>query len=308
MSEQSAKQFLMIKPAAFAFNPETSRTNHYQRKTERSKEEVLHDALREFDDLYRLYCDYDIDVKIYENHDASAPDAIFPNSFSTFSAEMLGKEQGRYTILHPMLDDSRKRERSDELISYFTDDLGYQIAHDLSGHEANGAALEGTGSVVMDHVNKVAYCAISDRSDPGLAEKYAGLIGYEPVIFRTADHNGQPVYHTDVLMYVGSGYVGLCTACIYDEDRARVIETASRYHDLVNISMGQLRSFCGNAVQVQNRSGDLFLAMSSQSFHAMKGAQKSIIENHGVKIIHCDVSTVESSGGGSVRCMTQELF
>lgn len=309
MINQSAQQFLMIKPDVFGFNSETCRTNHYQRREQGSDELVYDKAMKEFDGLYKLYQQHNIDVKIFENHDKLALDAIFPNSFSTFPSHVFWEEgKEHYTILHPMLDLSRRRERSDELVKFFTDKLGYKIKADLSHWEQQNRALEGTGSVVMDHVNKVAYCGLSERSNEKIAVEFAKLIGYDLVTFRTRDHHGIPIYHTDLVMYVGSGYIGICADCIHEEDRDRVLERAGHFHKIVRLAMGQLRSFCGNAVEMRNKKGQKFLAMSYSAFAAMLPEQKNIIAGQGVQIIHADISTIEKNGGGSVRCMTQELF
>lgn len=299
----------MIKPAVFGFNPETSRTNHYQRREAGTPDFVYKSAMKEFDALYKLYIEHGIDVKIFESRDKMALDAIFPNSFSTFPTKVFwedGKE--RYTILHPMLDESRRRERSKELVKFFTDELGYKIKADLSHWETQSRALEGTGSAVMDHVNKVAYCGLSERTNEKVAIEFARLIGYDLVTFRTRDHHGIPIYHTDILMYVGSGYIGLCSDCIHEEDRGRVIERASKHHQVIRITMAQLRAFCGNAVEMQNKKGQKFLAMSYNAYGAMLPEQKATIEKNNVQIIYADIATIEKNGGGSVRCMTQELF
>ncbi len=303
MVSQSTPRVSLIEVAAFAFNPQTAKSNRYQHNGVAS--DVIHKAaMQEWNGLKGLYDGHNIEISVFRNEDPDVPDAIYPNSVSTFPAGVLGDRP--VAVLHPMLEENRRRERSPELVKFF-EEQGYMINDSLLHHEQHGRALEGTGSVVMDHENKIAYCALSARSHADVAREYADLIGYELVVFDTHDaETGLPVYHTDLLLYIGSGYAGICGDCIVEKDRARVLESLSRHRDLVNLSMDQLHSYAGNAIEIENRKGEKYLAMSSRAFGSLSAEQKAIIESCGVKIIHTALDTIENTGGGSARCLSQE--
>ena len=230
--QQSAKGVLMIHPACFGYNPETHVTNHYQVEADKDLDQIHAEALEQFDALKALLEQHDVPVHVFENDDMDAPDAIFPNAASAHPEGV---------ALYPMLQPSRQRERSPEFVSFLTDTLGYKILHDFSGHETEGRALEATAALVMDRVNGVAYSGRSQRSDRELARMACDALGFDLVPFDTQDHTGAPVYHTDVLMYIGSGYAGICLDCIV-EGREAVESALSKTHAIVPLERGQLLS------------------------------------------------------------------
>ena len=182
------------------------------------------------------------------------------------------------------------------------------MALDLSAHEEEGRFLESTGSLAMDRVNRKIYCALSARSDRGLAEKCAETMGFDILFFDTQNHVGKPVYHTDVLMFIGSGYAGICSECIVEQDRERVLESLSATHEIIDLSMDQLRSFCGNALEVRGIQDRKMLAMSAQAHAALRPDQTAIIEKYVTEIVSAPLDTIETYGGGSARCMLLELY
>lgn len=287
----------MVKPERFGFNPETIITNDYQTKIDRNPDDVHAEAIQEYDMMKSELERHGVTVHEFLNDDAQALDAIFPNAASAHPEGV---------CLYPMLVPSRRRERSPAFVDFLTTDVGYEIWHDFSVYEEKGIALEATASLVMDRVNQVAYCALSPRTDENLARKVCESIDFDLVTFRTQDHIGKPIYHTDVMMFIGTGYAGICLDCIV-EGRDRVEESLSKTHELIMLSNDQLLSMCGNALEVQGQNGKRFLVMSDNAFDALSYEQRDIIESYQAGILHVDLSTIEKYGGGSARCMLMDL-
>ena len=297
---------MLVKPVVFGFNPQTSQTNVFQSQVFLESKIVYDTAVRELESVYRMYVDEGVAVEVFESSNPLTPDAIFPNSVSTFSASMLG-QKNPVAILHPMHDENRRAERSPELITFF-ESLGYQILDDLLKYEAGGMALEGTGSVVMDHVHKIAYCALSKRSDLKVAQVYADMIGYRLEAFNTRDENNLPVYHTDLVMNINTGFAELCSPVIVDDDRARILKSLrDTGRDVVEHNMRQFNSFCGNSLEVRNQKGEKLFSTSTKAHKARSSKQNEIILRHVDRIIHTKLRMIERVGGGSDRCLTQEL-
>ena len=163
------------------------------------------------------------------------------------------------------------------------------------------------GTLAIDRVNGVVYAARSERTDRALAEQAAQALGFDIHFFNTRNHAGKPVYHTDVLMFIGSGYVGVCAECIVLADRPRILDHIARTHEVIELSMDQLRSFCGNALEVRGSGGRKMLVMSAQAHGALREDQKAVILRHADEIVFSDLATIEKYGGGSARCMLLEL-
>ncbi|MEC7575695.1 MAG: arginine deiminase-related protein, partial [Pseudomonadota bacterium] len=172
-----------------------------------------------------------------------------------------------------------------------------------------GANLESTASICRDHVNKIGYAALSARTDIRLAERWADHFGYKLIPFDTQSHTGKPIYHTDVLMHIGSEVATICAECISDDaQRKMVLDSLNATHEVVELSMEQLLSFCGNALEVKGPEGEKILVMSEAAYKALKPEQIKVYEAHLDKILHTPLYTVERYGGGSARCMMLELF
>ena len=184
----------------------------------------------------------------------------------------------------------------------------YKLTRDLSSHEDRNIFLESTSSMVFDRVNRVVYLTISPRANAGLANEWCNENNYELVMFETESHTGNPIYHTDVLMYVGTSVIGICYEVIKTEYRDFVQKKVERHHEVIEIKKEQLFNFCGNCLEVENEKGDLMLAMSTASFNGYTKIQKDMISKHFKKIVHSDIQTIEKYGGGSARCMLAELF
>lgn len=294
---QSTNHLLMIEPASFYANPETMMTNAYQ-----VDDDVPHDAIyaqalaqwRTFRDKLQAKGVILTTVRGFEN----CPDMVFPNCMSTHSEGHL--------YLYPMLNENRRAEHSSDLVDMLKQ--SYPYVHDWRHYADEGLHLESTASICRDRVNKVGYSGLSARSSKVLVEKWLMEKGYEAVMFETLSHAGIPVYHTDCVMWIGSTLAGLCTPCITEEYRGKVLSSLQKAHKVLELSMEQLRAFCGNALEVRGAEGKRYLAMSSAAYNAFTEAQLALIDEHFEGIIHSDLSTLERYGGGSARCCLMELF
>ena len=226
------------------------------------------------------------------------PDHIFPNWFITFDDSTFQ--------LFSMKAENRRLEKTPEMISFLKEQ--YALNGDLSSYEEKNMFLEATSSMVFDRVNKTVYAGLSPRTNKELTKKWCEDNNYELVLFETASHQGSPIYHTDVFMYVGQKVIGICLDVILPEYREVVRSKVSKYHDVFEISKDQILDFCGNALEAKNVHGEYFLIMSSRAFNAYSDEQKLTLSKYYKKIIHSDLATIERFGGGSARCMLNELF
>jgi hypothetical protein len=226
------------------------------------------------------------------------PDHIFPNWFITF--------EDKTFQLFSMKAKNRRLEKTNEMINYLSKE--YTLQDDLSEYEEKEIFLEATSSMVFDRVNRIVYAAISPRTNKELAIKWCNDNNYELVIFDTKSHKGSSIYHTDVLMYVGQKVIGICFDVILPEYRDMVREKVSRYHDIFEINENQIMDFCGNSLEAHNESNEFFLIMSSRAHNALIDTQKNHLLKYYKAIIHSDLTTIEKYGGGSARCMLNELF
>lgn len=299
MRVQSTRHIFMIEPACFYANPETMDTNVYQVKdgNEDSPEVIFQQALREFRGFRDSLVGHGVIVTTALGYEA-CPDMVFPNWMSTH-------QDGQF-FLYPMRNTNRRAERAPEVIDAFK--AAYPDFIDWSDYEAQEMFLESTASIVADHVNKVGYSGLSGRTNRELVEKWGALMDYEMEIFETRSHVGLPVYHTDFLMYIGSAMAGLCTPCIVEKDRARVLERLSASHEVVEFTMEQLQANCGNALEVIGTGGEKMLVMSSAAYEALTPAQLKTMQFYYQMVIHSDLKTLERYGGGSARCMLMEIF
>lgn len=288
----------MIEPATFFANPQTMETNVYQVEDEGlSKEQLFEAALKEF----RIYRDTLVENGVFVTTALGyddAPDMVFPNWASTHA-------DGRM-VLYPMRNENRRSERAPEIIDMLK--AAYPNIIDLSQHEDEGLYLEARGSLVCDRVNRVAYAALSGRTHEEMAKKWADMMEYELVTFNTKSHTGEPVYHTDLVMYIGTTMIGICAPAIVEEDRERVLERVREHHDVVEFEMDQLSTFCGNSLEVLGENDQRMLAISSAAYNSLTPAQKSKMEQHFTRFLHAPLPTLEKYGGGSARCTLMELF
>lgn len=298
MIKQSTRHILMVEPAEFFANPETMETNVYQIEEDGvSAEEIFQNALTEFRNYRDLLVQNGVVVTTALGK-KGCPDMVFPNWSST--------HDGGRLVLYPMLNDNRRAERTPEIINLLKQT--YPEIIDLTPYEDQGLFLEARGSIVSDRVNKVGYAALSARTNREMVEKWAKIMRYNVEIFDTLSHTGKPVYHTDLVMHIGTSYAAICTPAIVDADRERVVERLKSTHDVVELSMEQLKHFCGNALEVLGEGDQPMLAMSSAAYEALSDDQLAKINKHFARILHAPLPTLEKYGGGSARCTMMELY
>ena len=296
--KQSTNKIFMVEPKVFFMNPQTASSNHYQiDDNSKDSKAILDAAKKEFNNFKNCLIKNGVEVMTMKGSE-ECPDHIFPNWFITF-------EDKTFQIFS-MLAENRRKEKTPEMIKKLSEE--YNLTRDLSSLEDRNIFLESTSSMVFDRVNRVVYLTISPRANAGLANEWCNENNYELVMFETESHTGSPIYHTDVLMYIGTTAIGICYEVIKPEYRDLVRERVERYHDVIEIKKEQLLNFCGNCLEIPDKDGNLQLAMSTAAFNAYTELQKEKIEKHFKKIVHTDISTIEKYGGGSARCMLAELF
>ena len=300
---QTTDTVLMIEPIAFGFNEQTAVNNYFQIQQEGN---VQDKALKEFNAFVEKLRAKDINViTIKDTLEPKTPDSIFPNNWVSFHAD--GK-----VVLYPMFAENRRLERRDDIINQIKEQFEVTEVIDYSGAEKDNLFLEGTGSMIFDHDNKLAYGSVSLRLDEGLFRKFCSDFGFQPVVFhsyQTAGEERLPIYHTNVMMCVADKFVVICLDCIDDEsERNNVIETIKNSgKELIEISEDQMQNFAGNMLQVHNKSGEKFLVMSQSAYKSLNRDQVSAIEKY-CEIIYSDLEVIETNGGGSARCMLAEVF
>jgi len=300
---------MMVRPINFRYNAETAVNNYYQKVLDNlSPEEANKKATEEFDDFVNKLRAVGVNVYVFQDDaNPDTPDSIFPNNWVSFHAD------GR-VAMYPMYAENRRLERREEMFEILADDFGFQVdeLEDFSNFESEGLFLEGTGSMILDRVNKLAYAAISERTDIDVLESFCANFGYEPVAFKAYQtHNDQrlPIYHTNVMMCLGSSFSVICLNCIDDVAERKAVkdklkETGKK---LIEISEAQKEHFAGNMLNVCNDKGQEYCVMSSAAYSSLRADQIEAIEKHAV-ILHSSLDTIEALGGGSARCMMAEIF
>jgi hypothetical protein len=230
------------------------------------------------------------------------PDAIFPNNWVSFHSNGTA-------ILYPMFAPSRRRERKSGVLERVREVFKIRHILNLSDYEKQDMFLEGTGSMVLDRVNHVAYACLSRRTNRKVLDEFCRKMSYKPVVFEASDHFGQPIYHTNVMMSVGDKFAVICMESIRKEQEREMVrkELTKVQKEIIEIDERQMAGFAGNILQVRNRKGDRFIIMSSSAHAAFRTEQLAALSRHG-KILHSDIPTIEINGGGSARCMIAEIF
>lgn len=304
MEAQLASTVLMIRPVRFGSNPMTAESNRFQGKSAASAEEQHAAALVEFDSLVDALREKGIDVIVVEDTvEPHTPDSIFPNNWVSFHGD------GR-VVLYPMEAENRRTERRTDVISHLNDELGYVVSEvvDLSAHEEQGHYLEGTGSMVLDRVNHVAYACLSSRTQLDPLGDFAQRMEYEVVAFDAVDREGVPIYHTNVLMNIGEALAVICDEAITRGDQREAVLQRMREsgRDVILLSYDQLDAFAGNMLELRGEDGKRVVAMSQQAFDSLNEEQHAALQKNG-DIVSVPVDNIEASAGGSVRCMLAEV-
>ena len=301
---QLASTVMMIRPVRFESNPLTAVSNRFQGRNDASAAEQQAQALEEFEGLVAALREAGIDViTIDDTPEPHTPDAIFPNNWISMHAD------GRI-VLYPMEAENRRTERRMDIVEQLDTGAGRVVTEviDLSGHEASGHFLEGTGSMVLDRSNRIAYACISSRTHLDPLGDFAQRMGYEVVAFEAVDKDGVPIYHTNVLMNVGEALAVVCDEAIPRDDQREAVLTRLREtgHEVVSLSYAQLDAFAGNMLELRNNRGERVLAMSRRALDSLDKDQRAALEANG-RIVSAPIDNIESSAGGSVRCMLAEV-
>lgn len=300
---------MVIRPACFGYNPETASTNKFQQLPAADGAAEVAAARHEFDGLAGALRGDGVRVCVVEDTaDPPKPDAVFPNNWVSFH------EDGT-VVLYPMQPASRRRERRRDIIDTVADRLGYKVSRvlDLTSHESEGRYLEGTGSLVLDHLERTAYACISPRTHAEVVEEWARELGYEPIVFSAVDRGGVPLYHTNVLMCVGEKLVVVGAEAIVAADRGRVLERLrASGREIIELGFGEIERFAGNMLELgtwDEALGDYrVLVMSETARHSLSADSYARLSACTDEVLAVPIPTIERLGGGSVRCMLAEVF
>jgi hypothetical protein len=297
---QTTSHLLMIRPVNFAFNAETAVNNAFQVAGE--TDHVQETARGEFDGFVSLLRENGVDVTVVEDTPVPyTPDSIFPNNWVSFHADGT-------LLLYPMFAPNRRAERKPHVLQALADRFTIRQTLDLTGFEQQHLFLEGTGSMVLDRDQQIAYACLSPRTDRTVLEDFCEKMHYRAVIFDAVDAGGQPIYHTNVMMCVADRYVVICLDSIPDAGQRQLVSDSITTSGkvIIPISLRQMAHFAGNMLQVQNTSGERLLIMSSQAFQSLDQAQLDQLTAFN-RILHAPLNTIESNGGGSARCLLAEI-
>jgi len=299
---QTATAVLMIRPACFGPNPQTVISNVYQKAEVGDAKAVSQQAMVETEHVADRLTAAGVEVILLDDTPTPAkPDAVFPNNWVSFHG-------GGRVFLYPMQAANRRLERRPELIAVLADEFGFHVAEhlDLSGLEADGFALEGTGSLVFDRPRRLAFAALSGRTCTQAIDEFSLQAGYEVISFQTADR-GQPVFHTNLMLALGKDFAVICDQVIADttEQSTLLASLDASGRELISISRQQMSEFAANLLEISTPTGPV-IALSARALAAFTPAQRRRLEAHG-RLIAPAIDTIES-GGGSLRCMLAEIF
>ena len=300
---QTTNTIFLVKPANLVFNAETAASNAFQFAMNESKEVIMQKAFQEFDAFVETLRAKGINVIVFEDTKYPIkPDAIFPNNWATFHSNGT-------VILYPMFAPNRRHERRQDIIDTIKSNFSVNNILDLSEYEKENKFLEGTGSIVFDHESKIAYACLSLRTNKDLFEKVCNFLQYKPVYFNSYDESGKEIYHTNVMMCIGEKFAVICLESIIDKkEKASVsqslIETG---HQIVDITYEQMNNFAGNMLALHTNDNKSILVLSRSSFDSLTTAQKNQLEKY-CELVPLPIKTIETIGGGSVRCMIAEVF
>lgn len=299
---QAPSSILMVRPASFGFNPQTADTNAFQHNIVEASN-IPGKALEEFNRMVDVLNAHDIDVVVVDDSkNPVKPDAIFPNNWISFH------EDGK-VILYPMLAENRRLERLNPVLKLVQEQFQVSELIDLTKFETSGEFFEGTGSAVFDYANRIAYASRSPRTNETVFMDLCKRIAFEPVLFDAVDENGQPIYHTNVLMCVGSKFAVLCLDAVRQDDDQELVlrKLMDTDHKVVSISYDQMRLFAGNMMEVNTKSGEPVVLMSEKAYKSLLPGQLDAISKF-AEPIPLAIETIEEYGGGSVRCMVAGIF
>ncbi|ODT35490.1 MAG: amidinotransferase [Sphingobacteriales bacterium 41-5] len=298
---QTTSQILMIRPVAFGYNAETAINNAFQKAG--TDKNINEQAQHEFDHFVEVLKTNGIGVTVIEDTLAPhTPDSIFPNNWASYH------DDGTI-VIYPMFASNRRREREKNVMGKLKETFEVRATFDLTAYEKDEIFLEGTGSMILDRENRIAYACASPRTHPTVLYDFCNEMNYTPVLFSAKDAGGQNIYHTNVMMCLADKYAVICMDSISNENEKNILlqkfqETGK---EMIPISLEQMNRFAGNMLQVENFEGKKFLVMSSQAYQSLTKEQIEKLESHN-PILHAPLNTIEQNGGGSARCMMAEIF
>ena len=292
---------LMIRPTQFAYNAETAVNNSFQVA---SKDALVQEkALHEFDGFVDKLKANGVDVTVVQDTaEPHTPDSIFPNNWLSF-------HNNGSICLYPMFATNRRLERKQQVLDIIHKKFSVSNTIDFTSNETENIFLEGTGSMVLDRDKQIAYACLSPRTDKNLLEQFCQKFNYNPISFIANDEGGTAIYHTNVMMCVADKFVVICLDSITNEGEKKAVVHAigNSGKAIINISFYQMNHFAGNMLQIKNKAGKPYLVMSSQAYQSLTQQQLQAIETY-QPIIHSNIATIETNGGGSARCMMAEVF
>lgn len=290
----------MIKPVNFGYNAQTAVNNTFQTNTGADTQQK---ALEEFNTFVDVLRNNKVEVSVIEDTaEPTTPDSIFPNNWISFH------ENGEI-FLYPMFAINRRQERKASVLNAVKHQFIVNEIKDISYSENENIFLEGTGSMVLDRINKIAYACLSPRTNERLLNDFCLMTDYNPVSFIATDDQGIQIYHTNVMMCVADKFAVVCLQCITNEkERNKLISSLQKTNKaIIEITAAQLNHFAGNMLQVKNADDELLLVMSTQAYNSLTPEQVQALEKYN-RIIHSSLDTIETAGGGSARCMMAEVF
>lgn len=300
---QITKNILMIKPSSFGFNNDTSGDNYFQKQINHlSQSEIRLKAVEEFENMCSILKKNGINIIVFENDEnKKLTDDVFPNNWISF--------HGNKYVIHSMYAKSRRGEKNKSFIKTLsTHNFNYTLLNDYTNYELEDIFLEGTGSVVLDRVNKHAYCSISKRSNVDLFKLFCDDIGYKPISFKSYDSRGDLIYHTNVMMSIGDDFALVCFESINDKNEKILVKESLEKsgRKIVEITLTQVDSFAGNLIQLGDKKNKI-IVISELAYSSLNNHQKNILSAES-KIVNIPIPTIQKCGGGSVRCMIAELI
>lgn len=306
--KQYTNTILMIEPVDFRYNEETAVNNYFQSQIEESQETIQQKALAEFQGMVSKLREHGVNVIVLKDTpEPHTPDSIFPNNWISF-------HENKMVALYPMFAKNRRDERREEDVLELLGEKGFDVEEimDYTSAEEDDIFLEGTGSIILDRVNRIAYAAISPRTDEGLFLEFCEDFEYTPIIFeanQTVNGERMPIYHTNVMMCVADQYAVICLDTIDNksEKKAVVESLKATGKEIIAISEEQMHQFAGNMLQVGGMGEAKYLVMSQTAYNSLTPKQIQTIEQYN-PIIAVDIHTIETLGGGSARCMMAEVF
>jgi hypothetical protein len=294
---QSTNSVLMVRPYQFYPNPETAADNAFQARVDCAADALSAVAQKEFDAAVQTLRAADVNVHVFEDTaKPEKPDAVFPNNWISTHHD------GRIALF-PMYSALRRRERRHDIIGELRKHYRVTEVIDYSVFEKKGCWLEGTGSLVLDHLNKIAYVSLSNRSNPKVIRRFAEDFSYEPVTFTSIGSDGQPIYHTNVMMCIGTKFALVALEMIRNKAERQQVRTRLERSgkDIVELSPHQIANFAGNAIELHNGHGEKLLVLSKRAIRALTEEQRARLTRYG-RLVPLELPTIEL-GGGSARCI-----